>query len=136
MAGVTSPSLIGSSGVVPLTIIGTLSDICRHMSNCIVRAQNEVFLATNYWIHSNSSTIITDALRELSARAEQRGSRVVVKLMYDRGSLGQVSLSMLPLEMASCCLTIPAYYQSSTCWSQGVYRPESDVAPTRGHPQH
>lgn len=31
LMGVCSPSLIGSSGVIPLTIIGPLPDICRHM---------------------------------------------------------------------------------------------------------
>lgn len=31
LMGVCSPSLIGSSGVMPLTIIGPLPDICRHM---------------------------------------------------------------------------------------------------------
>lgn len=31
LMGVCSPSLVGSSGVIPLTIIGPLPDICRHM---------------------------------------------------------------------------------------------------------
>lgn len=31
VAGVVSPSLMGSSGVVPLSIIAPLPDICRHM---------------------------------------------------------------------------------------------------------
>lgn len=31
LMGVCSPSLVGSCGVMPLTIIGPLPDICRHM---------------------------------------------------------------------------------------------------------
>ncbi|PGH16839.1 hypothetical protein AJ79_01483 [Helicocarpus griseus UAMH5409] len=89
MAGLTSPSLMGSSGVVPLTIIAPTPDICRHMANCIVRAEKEVFLATNYWIFSRCSTIITDALKELSIRAGKRRSKVVVKIIYDRAELKQ-----------------------------------------------
>lgn len=59
--------LMGSCGVIPLTIISTyvfpkevsggqslimftcrVPDIMRHMSNIIVRAEREVILATNY----------------------------------------------------------------------------------------
>ncbi|OAX81244.1 hypothetical protein ACJ72_04416 [Emergomyces africanus] len=89
MAGCTSPALLGSSGIVPLTIIAPTPDICRHMANCIVRAETEVFLATNYWIFSRCSTIITDALKELSVRAGRRGTKVVVKIIYDRAQLKQ-----------------------------------------------
>lgn len=31
LMGVVSPPLMGSSGVVPLTIVGSMHDICRHM---------------------------------------------------------------------------------------------------------
>ena len=60
------------------------------MSNLIVRAEREVFLATNYWEDSVASKFITDALRELDRRAGQRGVKVVVKIMYDRGNPKQV----------------------------------------------
>ncbi|KAK7716537.1 hypothetical protein SLS57_006565 [Botryosphaeria dothidea] len=93
LAGVVSPPLMGSSGIVPLSIISSLPDICRHMrrqSNLIARAQHEVILATNYWKESDSSRLITDSLRELSKRAESRGTRAVVKIIYDRGSAKQV----------------------------------------------
>lgn len=90
MAGMTSPSLLGSAGVVPLTIIAPLPDICRHMSNCIARAEKEVFLATNFWKFSDASTLITNSLKELSRRAGNRGQRIVVKIMYDRGNVKQV----------------------------------------------
>ncbi|EGE85574.1 IQ calmodulin-binding domain-containing protein [Blastomyces dermatitidis ATCC 18188] len=90
MAGCASPSLLGSSGVVPLTIIAPTPDICRHMAHCIVRAEKEVFLATNYWTFSRCSTLITDALKELSLRAGRRGTKVVVKIMYDRAQLKQI----------------------------------------------
>ncbi|EEP81672.1 conserved hypothetical protein [Uncinocarpus reesii 1704] len=89
MAGLISPSLMGSCGVVPLTIIGPIPDICRHMSNCIVRAEKEIILVTSYWIYSNSSRLLTNAMKELSRRAGLRGTRVVIKMMYDRGNLKQ-----------------------------------------------
>ncbi|KAI0416883.1 hypothetical protein F5X98DRAFT_364108 [Xylaria grammica] len=88
--GVVSPSLIGSSGMMPLTIISVLPDIVRHMSNLIVRAEKEVFLATNFWQNSIASRYITNAIRELSRRAEARGSRIIMKIIYDRGSPKQV----------------------------------------------
>lgn len=91
LAGVVSPSLIGSTGVVPLTIIGPLHDMTRHMSNTIARAKKEVLLASNFWKASSASRMISDGLRELSKRAGERGDRAVVKLMYDRGNINQVS---------------------------------------------
>lgn len=90
MAGVVSPPLMGSHGVLPLIIVAPLPDICRHMSNCIVRAKNEVFLATNFWIHSHASTLVTNAFRELSRRAGQHGTKVVAKVVYDRGAPQQI----------------------------------------------
>ncbi|KIK70742.1 hypothetical protein GYMLUDRAFT_32791 [Collybiopsis luxurians FD-317 M1] len=91
MAGMVSPPLLASSGVVPLTIIAPLSDIVRHMSNCIVRAKKEVFLATNFWINSESSTLVTNAFRELDRRVGERGGeKVIVKVLYDRGNVKQV----------------------------------------------
>ncbi|ELR10669.1 hypothetical protein GMDG_04936 [Pseudogymnoascus destructans 20631-21] len=89
-AAVVSPSLMGSCGVVPLTIISVVPDIMRHMSNMIVRAEKEVYLATNYWQSSVASSYITNAMKELSARAGRRGERIVMKIIYDRGSLKQL----------------------------------------------
>ncbi|KAJ3895556.1 phospholipase D active site motif protein [Lentinula edodes] len=90
LAGMVSPPLIATSGVVPLTIIAPLPDIVKHMSNCIVRAQKEVFLATNFWINSDTSRLVTDAFRELNRRVGERGGeKVVVKLLYDRGNVKQ-----------------------------------------------
>lgn len=57
------------------------------MSNLIVRAEREVYLATNFWQNSVASKFITDALRELSRRAGERGDKVVVKIIYDRGAI-------------------------------------------------
>ncbi|KAH9003737.1 hypothetical protein EDB86DRAFT_2889505 [Lactarius hatsudake] len=90
LAGLVSPSLLGSSGVVPLTIVSVIADIVRHYAYLIARAEAEVFLATNYWERSQSSAIIADSLRELSKRVQERGGeKVVVKLMYDRGNVKQ-----------------------------------------------
>jgi hypothetical protein len=99
MLGMCSPSLLGSSGVCPLTIISTIPDICRHMSNVIVRAEKEVFLATNFWMHSEPSRMITNALRELSRKAVSRQKRVVVKIIYDRGSFKQACVAPMKGEV-------------------------------------
>lgn len=90
LMGCVSPPLMGNRGVIPLTVIGSIVDICRHMSNLIARADKEVFLVTNFWMNSDSSLLITDAIRELSRRAGARGTKAVVKIMYDRGHLKQV----------------------------------------------
>lgn len=90
LANCVGPSLCGGTGYAPMTIIAPLNDQLRHMSNLIVRAKKEVLLATNFWKASGATTFVTDALLELSKRAGARNERVVVKLMYDRGSLKQV----------------------------------------------
>jgi hypothetical protein len=90
--GVVSPSLLGSTGIVPLTIVSPLPDLCRHLGNCIARAEHEVFLGTNFWIHSGASTLVTNGIRELSKRAGERGQKVVMKMVYDRGDPRQVSV--------------------------------------------
>ncbi len=89
--GCVSPSLMGSYGVVPLTVIGSMVDINRHMSNLIARADREVFLGTNYWMNSEGSLLIVDAIRELSRRVGERGTgeKAVVKIIYDRGHIKQ-----------------------------------------------
>ncbi|KAK0659484.1 hypothetical protein QBC41DRAFT_287008 [Cercophora samala] len=89
--GMVSPSLMGSSGTIPLSIISTIPDISRHMANVIVRAQTEVFLATNYWQNGTASSYLTEAIRELDRRVAARGGpKVKVKIIYDRGSPKQV----------------------------------------------
>ncbi|KAL8243917.1 hypothetical protein R6Q59_010175 [Mikania micrantha] len=90
LGGVCSPSLLGSNGVCPLTVIATIPDVCRHMSNLIVRAQQEVYLATNYWAKGESSVLISNAFRELSKRASAENRQVVAKIIYDRGNAKQV----------------------------------------------
>lgn len=46
---------------------------------------------TSYWIHSHNATLITNAMRELSSRAGQRGEKVVMKMMFDRANTKHVS---------------------------------------------
>jgi hypothetical protein len=90
LAGLVSPSLLGSSGVIPLSIVSVIPDIMRHYAELIVRAEAEILLSTNYWENSASSSVMADALRKLSKRVEARnGAKVVMKLMYDRGNLKQ-----------------------------------------------
>ncbi|OTB13964.1 hypothetical protein K445DRAFT_319497 [Daldinia sp. EC12] len=88
--GMVSPSLMGSSGTMPLTIISVIPDIMRHMSNLIVRAEKEIYLATNFWQNSVASKYITNAIKELSRRARERGVKIVMKIIYDRGSPKQL----------------------------------------------
>jgi hypothetical protein len=90
MTGVVSPPVMGSRGVVPLTIVAPLPDLCRHLANCIVRAEHEIFLGTNFWIHSYAATLVTNAIRELSKRAGERGRKLIMKMVYDRGDPRQV----------------------------------------------
>lgn len=73
----------------------SIPDIIQHHYDCIIRAEHEVFLATNFWQASKSATKICDALIELSKRAEQRGKKVVVKFMYDRANLKMITDSHL-----------------------------------------
>ncbi|KAI0890297.1 IQ calmodulin-binding motif protein [Annulohypoxylon maeteangense] len=89
-SGMVSPSLLGSSGTMPLTITSVVPDIVRHMSNLIVRAEKEVFLATNFWQNGVASKYITNAIKELSRRAGEREVKIVMKIIYDRGSPKQL----------------------------------------------
>ncbi|KAJ7771657.1 hypothetical protein B0H16DRAFT_191133 [Mycena metata] len=89
-SAMVSPPLMGSCGTIPLSVISVVPDIMRHMSNLIVRADKEVFLATNYWQNSVASKYITNAMKELSRRAGERGTKIVMKLEYDRGSPRQL----------------------------------------------
>lgn len=89
-SAMVSPSLMGSCGTIPLTVISVVPEIMKHMANCIVQAEKEVYLATNYWINSVASKYITDAMKELSRRAGARGEKIVMKMIYDRGSAKQM----------------------------------------------
>ena len=86
LGGMVSPPLMGGYGTIPLTVIAPLADIVRHMANLIVRAEKEVVLITCSWSPSVAQKLISDALKELSARAGRRGERVIAKVMYDKAS--------------------------------------------------
>ena len=53
--------------------------------------KEDVRLTLALGMNSDSSLLITDGIRELSRRAGARGTKAVVKIMYDRGNLKQVS---------------------------------------------
>jgi hypothetical protein len=136
LANVCSPSLAGSNGVCPLVIISTIPDIARHMSNLIVRAQHEVFLLTNFWMHSEPSRLIDEALRELSRRAVAENRNVVVKVVYDRGSAKQVSVWAVKsrveqqLTRSSSSTTIRTYRRLNTL----IPKDQSDYRPPSSYP--
>ncbi|KAK4056738.1 hypothetical protein OIO90_002290 [Microbotryomycetes sp. JL221] len=91
LAGNVSPSLIGTAGTCPLSIVSTIPDIMRHYYDCIVLAEKEVFLVTNYWQPSDSTKAVSGALVELNDRiAKRQGDKVVVKIMWDRGAIQQL----------------------------------------------
>lgn len=97
--GMVSPSLMGSTGVVPFTIISVIPDIIAHHADLITRAEHEIFLATNFWEASTAAHVITDAMRELSNRVVKRGGKpVVMKLMYDRGNPKQAVQPHQPVD--------------------------------------
>lgn len=68
----------------------SIPDIMRHYAELIVHAQTEVFIATNYCEPTHSAGPISEALKELSKRGEtNKEKKVIVKLMYDRGTPSQ-----------------------------------------------
>ena len=90
LAGLVSPSLLGSSGVIPLSIVSVIPDIMRHYAELIVCAKAEIILAINHWEISAASRILAAALRNLSKRVEARnGAKVIIKLIYDRSNFKQ-----------------------------------------------
>ncbi|KAJ9118674.1 hypothetical protein QFC22_003894 [Naganishia vaughanmartiniae] len=116
LSGLVAPPLIGSTGTMPLSIISLIPDIMRHYRDVIVRAQKEVFLVTNYWQPSNSVETITGALRELSditlkrAKPGEKPQKVVVKMIYDRGSFEQLwnaHASVKPKDMVALKIPLP-----------------------------
>lgn len=66
--------------------------ICFTDYDCIVRAEREVVLATNYWQPSNSVNKISSALMDLSKLVGERKQKekIVVKIMWDRGQFTQL----------------------------------------------
>ncbi|KAG0149930.1 hypothetical protein CROQUDRAFT_668840 [Cronartium quercuum f. sp. fusiforme G11] len=100
LSGLVSPPLIGSCGVMPLTILSVIPDIMQHYYDCIVLAKREVLLATNYLQKSDSQRTICAALRELSKRVGERNQseKVVVKLIYDRGNWKQAFKNHQPVK--------------------------------------
>ena len=100
-ANLVSPSVVAAGGVIPLSIVSVIPDIMRHYADLIVHAKHEVFIATNYWENSHSAALVADGLRKLSKRAIDAGTpeneRVVVKLIYDRGTPEQVINNHAPV---------------------------------------
>jgi len=73
---VCSSSLLGTSGVVTLTIISTIPDIMQHYHDVIVTAQKEVLIATNAWEPGRSVDLVTSAFKILNDRAGKDGRKV------------------------------------------------------------
>ncbi|EPS36436.1 hypothetical protein H072_9996 [Dactylellina haptotyla CBS 200.50] len=97
----TSPGLTGSRGTVPLTIISTVPEIADHYYNLIVKARLDIIIFSNFWKNSYASRRIGEALKELSNQIEEDGrSPVVVKILFDRGSLQHFVSSRVRVEEA------------------------------------
>ena len=104
LSGVTSPQIMASTGVVPLSIFSTGPDIIDHYYQCIVAAKEEVVLLTNYWQQGRNVDKIAEAIRELNRRASARGdAKIVFKIMWDRGpqSVSDLFRSRKPVPPAS-----------------------------------
>ncbi|GAA5925237.1 uncharacterized protein JCM15063_004964 [Sporobolomyces koalae] len=98
LAGNVSPSLLGTQGTIPLSIVSTIPDIMRHYYDVIVLAEKEVFLVTNYWQPSDSVNTVAAGLRELNKRVGSRkGQKIVVKVMWDRGAIPQLWNNHVPV---------------------------------------
>ncbi|WVN87683.1 uncharacterized protein L203_102871 [Cryptococcus depauperatus CBS 7841] len=99
LSGLVPPDLLGSTTTMPLSVISLIPDIIQHYRDVIIRAEKEVFLATNYWQPSHSVNTITSSLRDLSARVIKNGRpKIVVKIMYDRGSFKQLWNAHAPVD--------------------------------------
>jgi len=85
LSGVVSPQILATTGTIPCSILSTGPHIIQHYYDCIVDAQQEVILLTNYWQLGRNVTQIAEALRCLNKRTAHRGARMVVKIMWDRG---------------------------------------------------
>src|SRR6202022_4031638 len=79
-SALVSPSLLGSSGVVTLTIISVIPDIMQHYHDVIVAAQKEVLIATNAWEPGRSVELVTSAFQILNDRAA-KDNRTVLSLV-------------------------------------------------------
>lgn len=84
---VVSPSLLGTSGVVPLSIISIIPDIMLQYADCIKAAREEVLIATNAWEPGRCVDIVVDAIKELNARCKKENRKVVIKLLMDAASV-------------------------------------------------
>lgn len=49
LSGLVPPDLLGSTTTMPLSVISLIPDIMQHYHDVIIRAKEEIFLATNYW---------------------------------------------------------------------------------------
>jgi len=85
LSGVVSPQILATTGTIPCSILSTGPHIIQHYYDCIVDAQQEVILLTNYWQLGKNVSKIAEALRCLNQRTVDRGARIVVKIMWDRG---------------------------------------------------
>jgi hypothetical protein len=92
LRGAVSPPLLGSTGVVPLSIISVVPDITHHLADLIVNANAEVILSSTMW-GGGAARVIADALRELSRRVvTARRQPVVVKIMVGSPTHQDVSV--------------------------------------------
>ncbi|UJR38813.1 hypothetical protein I4U23_031478 [Adineta vaga] len=90
LVGCVSPSLIGSSGIIPLTIISTIPDIMHHYYHVIINAQKEILFTTMYWEKSESSNVICQAFYELNKRAGNENRHIIIKLMIDHPKFSNI----------------------------------------------
>lgn len=84
---VVSPALIGTSGVVPLTVLSIIPDIMRHYADCIRASQREILIATNAWEPGRCVDMVVAAFRDLNKACARENRKVTIKLLMDAASI-------------------------------------------------
>jgi len=85
---------------LPLSLLAF--ELCFEMAYLTTLASAPSCRFTNYWQPSDSQKTITDALRELSNRVgREGGKKIVVKLVYDRGTFQQVCTNLSLVSISS-----------------------------------
>ncbi|TNY24646.1 hypothetical protein DMC30DRAFT_345314 [Rhodotorula diobovata] len=93
LAGNVSPSLIGTQGTIPLSIVSTIPDIMQHYHDCSALASRQTCADgfSRSCRPSDSVKKVAEGLVELNKRVgERKGQRIVVKVMWDRGAVQQL----------------------------------------------
>eukprot|EP01112_Ceratiomyxa_fruticulosa_P005373 TRINITY_DN1599_c1_g1_i1.p1 TRINITY_DN1599_c1_g1~~TRINITY_DN1599_c1_g1_i1.p1 ORF type:complete len:524 (+),score=59.51 TRINITY_DN1599_c1_g1_i1:189-1760(+) len=87
LAGMISPRLLSTSGIVRATLLGTTCDIIRYIAKCMLNAEKEILFSTGFWKDdSKSAKLVRDGFIALNNVLQQKnGNKITVKMMWCRG---------------------------------------------------